>query len=109
MGYDNYLTKRTLGPWINSSEHRQEPAAAQRHTRIGIASAKDASGKRTLLGDGNRRSTTKPPALRRASKGEKVLGGREGQAGIPQAVIQQVPHQSAGALSLVNARSARTL
>src|SRR6185437_13247049 len=43
-GYDNF--EKTLGQWIDSSEHRKNLLLA-RATRVGIASAKDASGKRT--------------------------------------------------------------
>jgi hypothetical protein len=43
-GYDNF--PRTLQQWINSPEHRRN--LLLRHaTRVGIASAKDASGRRT--------------------------------------------------------------
>jgi hypothetical protein len=43
-GYDNF--EKTLDQWINSSEHRKN-LLLSRATRVGIASAKDASGKRT--------------------------------------------------------------
>ena len=43
-GYDNF--EKTLDQWINSSEHRKN-LLLSKATRIGIASAKDASGKRT--------------------------------------------------------------
>ena len=43
-GYESF--EKTLGQWINSSEHRRN-LLLPRATRVGIASAKDASGKRT--------------------------------------------------------------
>jgi len=43
-GYDTF--EKTLDQWINSSEHRKN-LLLSRATRVGIASAKDASGKRT--------------------------------------------------------------
>src|SRR6201996_9215945 len=43
-GYDNF--EKTLDQWINSSEHRKN-LLLSKATRVGIASAKDASGKRT--------------------------------------------------------------
>jgi Cysteine-rich secretory protein family len=43
-GYDNF--EKTLDQWINSSEHRKN-LLLSRATRVGIASARDASGKRT--------------------------------------------------------------
>jgi hypothetical protein len=43
-GYESF--EKTLGQWIDSSEHRKNLLLA-RATRVGIASAKDASGKRT--------------------------------------------------------------
>ena len=41
-GYDNF--EKTLGQWIDSSEHRKN-LLLSKATRVGIASAKDASGK----------------------------------------------------------------
>src|SRR5581483_7679418 len=43
-GYDN--CEKTLGQWIDSSEHRKN-LLLHNASRVGIASAKDASGKRT--------------------------------------------------------------
>jgi hypothetical protein len=43
-GYDSF--EKTLGQWINSSGHRKN-LLLQNASRVGIASAKDASGKRT--------------------------------------------------------------
>jgi len=43
-GYDNF--DKTLGQWIASSEHRKN-LLLHKATRIGVASAKDASGRRT--------------------------------------------------------------
>lgn len=43
-GYDTF--PKTLEQWINSSEHRKN-LLLHNATRVGIASAKDASGKRT--------------------------------------------------------------
>ena len=43
-GYESF--EKTLGQWIDSSEHRKN-LLLPKASRIGIASAKDASGKRT--------------------------------------------------------------
>ncbi len=43
-GYDNF--EKTLGQWIDSREHRNN-LLLPKASRVGIASAKDASGKRT--------------------------------------------------------------
>jgi len=43
-GYDTF--EKTLDQWINSSEHRKN-LLLSKATRVGIASARDASGKRT--------------------------------------------------------------
>ncbi len=43
-GYDNF--EKTLGQWIESSEHRKN-LLLHDASRVGIASARDASGKRT--------------------------------------------------------------
>lgn len=43
-GYDTFA--KTFDQWVNSSEHRKN-LLLSKATRIGIASAKDASGKRT--------------------------------------------------------------
>jgi Cysteine-rich secretory protein family len=43
-GYESF--DKTLDQWINSSEHRKN-LLLSKATRVGIASAKDASGKRT--------------------------------------------------------------
>jgi hypothetical protein len=43
-GYESF--EKTLGQWIDSSEHRRN-LLLPRATRVGIASARDASGKRT--------------------------------------------------------------
>ena len=43
-GYDNF--EKTLGQWIDSSEHRKN-LLLHNASKVGIASARDASGKRT--------------------------------------------------------------
>src|SRR5277367_1958883 len=43
-GYESF--EKTLGQWIDSSEHRRN-LLLHNASRVGIASAKDASGKRT--------------------------------------------------------------
>jgi len=71
-GYDNF--EKTLGQWIASSEHRKN-LLLHKATRIGVASAKDASGRRTywameIAGD------YEPPP----SKGTKRMEKRAEQA-----------------------------
>jgi uncharacterized protein YkwD len=68
-GYDNF--EKTLGQWIASSEHRKN-LLLHNATRIGVASAKDASGRRTywameIAGD------YEPPPAKGKKKGEKTL------------------------------------
>jgi uncharacterized protein YkwD len=69
-GYDNF--EKTLDQWINSSEHRKN-LLLRNATRIGVASAKDASGRRTywameIAGD------YEPPRPK-GGKGETSKGG----------------------------------
>jgi hypothetical protein len=70
-GYDTF--PKTLDQWINSSEHRKN-LLLHNATRVGIASAKDASGKRTywsmeIAGD---YEETKPKLLvAKLTKGRK--------------------------------------
>jgi hypothetical protein len=68
-GYDSF--EKTLGQWINSSEHRKN-LLLHNATRIGVASAKDATGKRTywsmeIAGD------YEPPPPKGRKKGEKKI------------------------------------
>src|SRR6188472_3987394 len=63
FGYESF--EKTLGQWINSSGHRKN-LLLQNASRVGIASARDASGKRTywtmvIAGDYEAR----PPGKRR--------------------------------------------
>ena len=65
-GYDNF--EKTLGQWIDSSEHRKN-LLLHNASKVGIASAKDASGKRTywamvIAGD----YEPKPPKGRKDSE-----------------------------------------
>ncbi len=71
-GYDNF--EKTLGQWIDSSEHRKN-LLLHNATRIGIASAKDASGRRTywameIAGDYE-------PLVAKNSKGDKNGKGKK--------------------------------
>jgi len=66
-GYDNF--EKTLGQWIDSSSHRKN-LLLHNATRIGVASAKDASGRRTywameIAGD------YEPLVAKDGSKGKK--------------------------------------
>jgi Cysteine-rich secretory protein family len=74
-GYESF--EKTLGQWIDSSEHRRN-LLLPRATRVGIASAKDASGKRTywameIAGD------YEPKPVRGKGKGRVVAGGPPGE------------------------------
>jgi hypothetical protein len=72
-GYDNF--DKTLGQWINSPEHRKN-LLLHNATRVGIASARTANGKRTywameIAGDYETKPKekgrkTKPPAVAQA-------------------------------------------
>ena len=73
-GYDNF--EKTLGQWINSSEHRKN-LLLRNATRIGIASAKDASGKRTYWAMEIAGDYEPPPS--KGKKGEKVLVAAKGK------------------------------
>jgi hypothetical protein len=71
-GYESF--EKTLGQWIDSSEHRKN-LLLHNASKIGIASAKDASGKRTywamvIAGD----YEPKPP--RRGKDGEPLVAVR---------------------------------
>jgi uncharacterized protein YkwD len=68
-GYDGF--EKTLGQWINSGEHRKN-LLLHNASRIGVASAKDASGRRTywsmeIAGD------YEPPPSKGRKKGEKKV------------------------------------
>jgi hypothetical protein len=70
-GYDNF--EKTLGQWIDSSEHRKN-LLLHGASRIGIASAKDPSGKRTywamvIAGD------YEPKGGKGKDKGGRVIAG----------------------------------
>jgi hypothetical protein len=69
-GYEGF--EKTLGQWIDSSEHRRN-LLLHNASRVGIASAKDASGKRTywameIAGD------YEPKPGKGKGKGERDLG-----------------------------------
>ncbi|NPV20986.1 CAP domain-containing protein [Bradyrhizobium aeschynomenes] len=84
-GYDNF--DKTLGQWINSAGHRKN-LLLPKATKVGIASAKNASGKRTywamvIAGDydadkpkGNPKSKGKPVVAQ--AKSETKAGTRWG-------------------------------
>jgi uncharacterized protein YkwD len=65
-GYDNF--DKTLGQWIASSEHRKN-LLLHNATRVGIASAKDASGRRTYWAMEIAGDYAPPPSKK---KGEKA-------------------------------------
>jgi cysteine-rich secretory family protein len=76
-GYESF--EKTLGQWIDSSEHRRN-LLLPRATRVGIASAKDASGKRTywameIAGD----YEPKPGRGKGKDKGRVIAGGPPGE------------------------------
>jgi uncharacterized protein YkwD len=73
-GYDNF--EKTLDQWINSSEHRKN-LLLRNATRIGIASAKDASGKRTYWAMEIAGDYEPPPS--KGKKGEKTLVAAKGK------------------------------
>src|SRR3954471_20058606 len=70
-GYENF--EKTLGQWIDSSGHRKN-LLLHNASRVGVASAKDASGKRTywamvIAGD----YETKPKGKKDRGRGEEPL------------------------------------
>jgi len=77
-GYDNF--EKTLGQWINSPEHRKN-LLLHNATKVGIASAKSANGKRTywameIAGDYETKpkekgKKTKPSAVAQAKQAAK--------------------------------------
>lgn len=72
-GYDNF--EKTLGQWVDSSGHRKN-LLLHNASRVGIASAKDASGKRTywamvIAGD------YEPKPGKGKKDGEPVVAKRE--------------------------------
>jgi uncharacterized protein YkwD len=72
-GYDNF--EKTLDQWINSTEHRKN-LLLPKATRIGVASAKDASGRRTYWAMEIAGDYEPPPA-----KGKKGKEGEKGDKG----------------------------
>ena len=71
-GYDSF--EKTLGQWIDSSEHRKN-LLLHNASKVGIASARDASGKRTywamvIAGD------YEPKPLRRGKDSEPLVAVR---------------------------------
>jgi len=86
-GYESF--EKTLGQWIDSSEHRKNLLLA-RATRVGIASAKDASGKRTywameIAGD----YEPKPPQGKDKGKkgGERLIAGAKEEPVVRREVV----------------------
>jgi hypothetical protein len=82
-GYESF--EKTLGQWIDSSEHRKNLLLA-RATRVGIASAKDASGKRTywameIAGD----YEPKPPKGKKG--GERLIAGAKEEPVVRREVV----------------------
>jgi cysteine-rich secretory family protein len=82
-GYESF--EKTLGQWIDSSEHRKNLLLA-RATRVGIASAKDASGKRTywameIAGD----YEPKPP--KGTKGGERLIAGAKEEPLVKREVV----------------------
>ena len=80
-GYDTF--DKTLGQWINSPEHRKN-LLLHNATKVGIASARTADGKRTywsmeIAGDYEKpkEKGKKPPAVAQAKSGAK-LGTKSG-------------------------------
>jgi hypothetical protein len=70
-GYDNF--EKTLGQWIDSSEHRKN-LLLHNASRVGIASARDPSGKRTywamvIAGD------YEPKGGKGKDKGGRIIAG----------------------------------
>ena len=80
-GYDNF--EKTLGQWIDSSEHRKN-LLLHNATRIGVASAKDASGRRTYW------------AMEIAGDYEPLIAqGKKGQKEKKEKVVTVVKRQAA--------------
>jgi hypothetical protein len=81
-GYDNF--EKTLDQWINSPEHRKN-LLLRNATRIGVASAKDASGRRTywameIAGDYE-------PLVAKSSGKSSTKGGSKGKKGESEKVV----------------------
>ena len=80
-GYDSF--EKTLGQWIDSSEHRKN-LLLHNATRIGVASAKDASGRRTYW------------AMEIAGDYEPLIAqGKKGQKEKKEKVVTVVKRQAA--------------
>jgi hypothetical protein len=82
-GYESF--EKTLGQWIDSSGHRKNLLLA-RATRVGIASARDASGKRTywameIAGD----YEPKPPKGKKG--GERLIAGAKEEPVVKREVV----------------------
>ena len=90
--------KKTLGQWIGSSGHRKN-LPLHNASRVGIASAKDASGKRTywavvIAGD----YEPKPGKGKRDK--EPLVAVKRETAPLRPAQIQRLPHQGTQPLHL---------
>ena len=80
-GYESF--EKTLGQWIDSSEHRKN-LLLHNATRIGVASAKDASGRRTYW------------AMEIAGDYEPLIAqGKKGQKEKKEKVVTVVKRQAA--------------
>ncbi len=80
-GYDSF--DKTLGQWIGSTEHRKN-LLLHKATRIGVASARDASGRRTywameIAGDYEPKQP-KPTKDKNKGKKEPLVAKREAAA-----------------------------
>ena len=94
-GYESF--EKTLGQWIDSSGHRKN-LLLPNASRVGVASAKDASGKRTywamvIAGD------YEPTRKGKRDKEPLVAVEREAKP-IKPAQIQRLPYQGAQPLHL---------
>src|SRR5882724_11475545 len=100
-GYESF--EKTLGQWIDSSGHRKN-LLLQNASRVGIASARDASGKRTywaMVIAGDYEPKPGKGKRERASRRGETRGGSLGPG-----QIQQLPHQNTQPLHLrQNAKS----
>src|ERR1700759_3048209 len=74
-GYESF--EKTLGQWIDSSEHRKN-LLLHNASRVGIASAKDASGKRTYWAMVIAGDYEPKPGKGRGKGGRIIAGDKQG-------------------------------
>jgi hypothetical protein len=83
-GYESF--EKTLGQWIDSGEHRKNLLLA-RASRVGIASARDASGKRTYWAMEIAGDYEPAPPKGKGRGGERLIAGAKEEPVVKREVV----------------------